>query len=307
MNQMNNTSPGGPVPISVILISLNEEHHIEGVLDNLEGWAQEIFLVDSLSADRTVEIALSRGVHVIQKPFSGFGNQWNFALDQLPISTPWTMKLDPDEQLTPELKQDIHESIQHADSELRGLYLSRRLFFMGKPLPIRQKILRIWRTGTCRFSDVTVNEHPIVEGPTCVVDGDLEHHDSPHLHHWVDKQNQYSTAEARAAYNGHSVSIKPSLIGTALQRRMWIKSHLKYLPLRYFLIYMHCLLVQGAWQAGRVGFIWAHLRSEVYRMRELKLLEMKWLGAAYNASGQHLGEPDPRVPQFDIDGRQISK
>ncbi len=89
------------------MISLNEAHNMEAVLQNLAGWAQEVFLVDSYSADDTIDIALKHGVQVVQRRFRGFGDQWNFALQELPITAPWTMKLDPDERLTDELKASI--------------------------------------------------------------------------------------------------------------------------------------------------------------------------------------------------------
>ena len=83
------------------MIARNEAHNMEAVLDNIAGWAKEVFLVDSYSTDATVDIAVKHGVYVVQRRFRGFGDQWNFALSALPISAPWTMKLDPDERLTP--------------------------------------------------------------------------------------------------------------------------------------------------------------------------------------------------------------
>jgi len=68
----------GPVPVAVVMISLNEDHNTEAVLRNLNGWAQEVFLVDNYSRDDTVDIALRYGVHVVQRRFRGFGDQWNF-------------------------------------------------------------------------------------------------------------------------------------------------------------------------------------------------------------------------------------
>ena len=85
----------GIAPVAVVMISLNEANNMEAVLENLKGWAQEVFLVDSYSQDETVDIALRHGVQVVQRGFHGFGEQWNFALEQLPITAHWTMKLDP--------------------------------------------------------------------------------------------------------------------------------------------------------------------------------------------------------------------
>ena len=278
------------------MISLNETHNMTDVLDNLEGWAQEVFLVDSYSCDDTVDIALARGVHVVQRPFEGFGDQWNFAVGELPVSAPWTMKLDPDERLTPELKASIEKAIAADNHD--ALVMRRRLWFMGKPMSVRQNILRLWRSGTCRFSNVSVNEHPLVEGNEMLVDGDLEHHDSPNLHHWYDKQNHYTTAEAAAANRGDKLSTTPRFFGTGLERRMWLKKIYFYLPFRHHLMRLYCLFFLGAWRAGRVGFIWARLRAEVFRMREYKRLEMTWQKNPYNPPPAKTGQPDSRVPQY---------
>src|SRR5947207_2172765 len=151
-----------PVPIAIVMIALNEAHNMPAVLDNVCGWAQELFLVDSYSTDETVGMALKNGVRVVQRRFRGFGDQWNFAVNALPITAPWTMKLDPDERLTPELKSAIRAAIERDDFD--AMIVHRRLWFMGRSLPIRQKLVRLWRTGTCKFSDVLVNEHPLVNG-----------------------------------------------------------------------------------------------------------------------------------------------
>lgn len=287
----------GPVPVAVVMITLNEAHNMGAVLENLRGWAQEVHVVDSYSHDDTVGIALKHGAKVVQRSFRGFGDQWNFALNKLPTAAPWTMKLDPDERLTPELKAAIRAAIARGDAD--GLMVERRLWFMGRPLPIRQQLVRLWRTGKCQFSDVLVNEHPIVAGRIVAVPGYMEHYDSPNLHHWWEKQNRYSTAEAIAAFRDAPLSAEPKLLGNALERRMWLKAHFRRLPFRYMLIFLHCLLVQGAWRAGRSGFAWSKMRAEVYRMRDVKLEEMYLLGREYELPGVNTGAPDPRVPQCE--------
>src|ERR1700693_6205605 len=129
----------GRVPVAVIMISLNEAHNMEAVLQNLRDWAKEIFLVDSYSSDGTVDIALRHGVNVVQRRFRGFGDQWNFALRELPISAPWTMKLDPDERLSDTLKQEIAAAIIADDVD--GLSFDRRLWFMNRSLPVKHHLV----------------------------------------------------------------------------------------------------------------------------------------------------------------------
>lgn len=286
----------GAAPVAVIMISLNEAHNMQAVLDNLKGWAHEVFLVDSYSADDTVDIALANGVHVVQRKFRGFGDQWNFALEHLPIQAPWVMKLDPDERLTDELKHSIAAAI--AGNAATGLSFSRRLWFMGKPLPIRQEIVRVWKAGHCRFTNVSVNEHPLVNGDVCHVEGDLEHHDSPDLHHWADKQNHYSTAEAVARMN-QALAAPAKLFGSHLERRMWIKKHFDKFPMRFLAVFFFYYFCKGLFRAGWVGYTWSRLRAHVYWMRHIKYQEMVITGrTSISSIPSAKGQPDSRVSQY---------
>lgn len=283
----------GSVPIAVVMISLNEAHNMQAVLENLQGFAAEVFLVDSYSSDETVNIALTHGVHVVQRKFRGFGDQWNFAMRELPISAPWTMKLDPDERLTDELKRSIAGIIETNRAE--AFSLKRRLWFMGRPLPVIQKILRGWKTGTCRFSDVLVNEHPLVDGNPVLARGYLDHHDSPDLHHWVEKQNRYTTAAALIRYQELPFAAPPKLFGTQLERRMWAKKYFFKVPFWPALYYLINLFLVQFWRTGRAGLTWARLRVWTRRLNQDKFVEMQLSGRTIELPPAKTGSPDPRV------------
>jgi len=280
-----------------VMISLNEGHNLDDVCANLKGWAQEVWLVDSYSRDDTVDIALRHGVRVVQRKFRGFGDQWNFAVRDLPIEAPWTMKLDPDERLTDALKRDIEAAIRSGDND--GIVIWRRLWFMGKPLPSRHTLLRLWKTGTCRFTDVSVNEHPIVEGRHATLSSELEHYDSPSLEHWFYKQNRYTTDEAVIRFRKGQLADTPRLFGTPLQRRMWMKKNFFRLPGRYILYFLYLLVFEGAWKAGRVGLIWARLRTDLFRLIDYKTIEMRITGREPPKMMFGPGAPDARVPQYE--------
>ena len=81
-------------------------------------------------------------------------------------------------------------------------------------LPVRQRLVRVWRTGRGRFTDVAVNEYPVVEGRIVHVAGDIEHHDSPDLNRWIEKQNCYTTAEAITASTNSPLADTPSTAGS---------------------------------------------------------------------------------------------
>lgn len=288
--------PPGTAPVAVLMISLNEAHNLEGALRNLHGWAQEVHLVDSFSRDETVNIALRYGVHVVQRRFRGFGDQWNFAVRELPVRAPWTMKLDPDERITDGLKHSIERALPNSNAV--GFSVMRRLWFMGRPLPVKHPLLRLWRTGHCRFSDVSVNEHPLVDGEITQLADELEHHDSPNLEHWLHKQNRYTTEEAILRFRRQPLAAVPRLFGNALERRMWLKKNFFNLPFRYQLLFLHLCFAEGAWRAGRTGLIWAQLRTEVMRLVEYKELEMRIKHEVPGKLIHGAGDPDPRVPQF---------
>lgn len=288
---------GGCAPVAVVMISLNEAHNMEAVLENLSGWAQEVFLVDSYSADDTVDIALRYGVHVVQRRFRGFGDQWNFALRELPIAAPWTMKLDPDERLTESLKHEIQRFVSRQD--ITAFVVPIRLHFMGARLPSVLRTIRIWRTASANFSNVLANEHVLAGGKTASLSEEIKHFDSPSLEHWFNKQNRYSTSEAVIRFEGHDLADRPSLFGSGLQRRMWLKKHFWKVPWRYTILFAHHLLIVGAWRAGRVGWIWSRLRVDVYRMQEYKVFEMQRLGRVPITIPNQSGLPDKRVPRYD--------
>ena len=270
---------------------------MEGVLQNISGWASEVILIDSYSKDATINIALRFGIRVVQKKFRGFGDQWNFALNNLHVNSPWVMKLDPDERLSDTLKMNISNMI--ADDQYDAFSLSRRLWFMGEPLFVSQRLVRGWKAGTCRFSDVSVNEHPIVSGSIKFVAGDLEHHDSPNIDHWLEKQNRYTTSEAIIKFQDMPLSDKQLLFGTKLQRRMWLKNNFYKIPFRYFFLFMYHFFLQGAYRAGKTGYIWSRLRTDVMRLIDYKYTEMKITNKIPTKYVYGSGEQDKRVINYD--------
>jgi glycosyltransferase involved in cell wall biosynthesis len=280
--------------ITVIMLTLNEEYHLPGAIENVKGWAEEIFIVDSCSTDSTVDIALAHGVNIVQRPFTNFGDQWNFALDKLPIKTPWTLKLDPDERLSPELKEEICKLVA-GSPECCGYSMDRRLWFMGRALHVSNEVLRLWRTGKCRFSDVIVNEHPLIDGKVGKIKGILEHYDSQDLHHWLEKQNSYTTMEAIMRVRGDKLAVQPRLFGSPLERRMYLKKIFFLIPFRYRLQWLYEAFVRGAIRDGPIGLAWVHLRVEVMRTVELKANEIRISGRIPPIPANPKNEYDPRV------------
>lgn len=268
----------GKVSLTVIMITLNEEYHIGKAIDNVSDIAENIFIVDSLSYDRTVDIAIEKGASIIQRPFTNFGDQWNFALNNNPFDTDWVMKIDPDERLSKKLKNQIRETIDLKDS-LNAYELKTRLWFMGKPLHVSMNLLRLWKSGMCKFSNVQVNEHALVKGNIGLLDGYLEHHDSRDLHHWMEKQNLYTTREANRFYKSLEFSVPPNFFGTKMERKMFFKKHFFKIPFRYTLQFIYELFFRKAYLSGANGVRWVKSRIKVRKLIELKIKEAKIKGS----------------------------
>ena len=104
--------------LSAILITYNEERDLPQALASLQGVADEIVVVDSGSTDRTCELARQRGARVVLRPFSGFGEQKNFAAAQ--ASHDWVLSLDADEALEPRAAF-LAAGVEDEHARLRGL------------------------------------------------------------------------------------------------------------------------------------------------------------------------------------------
>lgn len=280
--------------VAVVMITLNEERNLPDALASVADFVEEVFIVDSCSTDATVDIALDYGARIVQRRFTDFGDHWNWALQNLPIKSEWTLILAPDERITDGLKSEIR-SVLSANSDLVGYTVRWRLWFMGKPLHVISDVVRLWRTGRGKMSDVIVNENLIVDGPIGRLKGIIEHVDTPTLHHWYEKQNRYSTMEAITIVKGNKLSARPRLFGSRLERRMFLKKYFFRIPLRYQLQWLHELLGRGAWRDGRVGITWARLRVEARRMREIKAREMRQTGFIPDIPRAAAGDFDVRV------------
>ena len=112
------------IPVSVLIPAKNEELNLPACLKSVAR-ADEVFVVDSHSSDRSVEIAESYGAKVVQFDFNGrWPKKKNWSLENLPFNNDWVLIVDCDERITPELWEEIAAAIQ--DKKYEGYYLNRR-------------------------------------------------------------------------------------------------------------------------------------------------------------------------------------
>lgn len=266
--------------LSVIILTHNEERHIKRCVERALRFAEKVFVVDSFSTDKTCELAEEYGAIVLKNKYVNQAQQFQWALDNCDIKTDWTMRLDADEYLSPELEKELMEQLPTMDKKITGLYLPLDVIFMEKKLshgrlkPVT--ILRVWRTGKVYMEQRWMDERCVLtEGEAITMKGKFIDHNLNGLTFWTQKHNGYSNREVIVYYS--------DLLGLSgsdenLGSRNSKKSKYYSLPtfLRagiYFFVRYICM---GGFLDGKAGFMWATLQAYWYRfLVDSKLHEIK--------------------------------
>lgn len=186
---------GEKLPLSISIISCNEEASIRRCLASAAGLAAEIVLVDSGSTDRTCEIAREFGARVQHQDWLGHRDQKNVALSL--CTQPWVLALDCDEELSPELRDSILSFFSEGgDQRFSGAWMARKVFFLGRWIthgdwyPDRK--LRLFRREQARWGGSPEHDKIELNGETTVLSGDLLHYSFKDMRHYIAKINVYS-------------------------------------------------------------------------------------------------------------------
>lgn len=186
--------------LTVVILTRDEERHIERAIASVTSIADRCYVVDSGSSDRTNELAQAAGARVLENPWFNHAAQFNWALSQLPVDTQWVLRLDADEIVTEELAAEIRERLGGVAPDVAGIEVSRRMCFLGRPIrwggvfPIR--LVRLLRHGCGEVEDRWMDEHIVVDGPTVGFRGEIIDDNRNPLTWWIAKHNSYSSREA---------------------------------------------------------------------------------------------------------------
>jgi glycosyltransferase involved in cell wall biosynthesis len=185
--------------LTVVILTKNEERHISRAIESVADIADRVFVIDSGSTDRTVDIAREVSAEVLSNPWVNYATQFNWALDHLPADTEWVLRLDADEVVTDRLAAEIKETLAVIPGAVAGVYMSRRMNFLGRRIewgglfPIR--ILRLFRHGKGHCENRWMDEHILVEGETIDLQGDIIDDNLNSLNWWTEKHNAYASRE----------------------------------------------------------------------------------------------------------------
>lgn len=274
--------------ISLVILTKNEEIHIDRCLKSALRITSNVFVVDSFSVDKTVEFAKAYTDNIYQGDFKSFSEKLNWAILNLPITTPWTFRLDADEILTEELILNIREVLNSLPEEVTGIYLRRQLWFLNKWMkhgdmyPISH--MRIWRTGYVSCEKRELDEHMILkQGISIKVDLDIIDNPKTSINTWIQKHNGYSDLEAKNIFNFkylNDSSIKAKLFSKKQEEtKRFIKDKIyNKMPLfiRPFIYFFYRYIFKFGFLDGKEGFIWNILHGFWYRfLIDIKVYELR--------------------------------
>ncbi len=275
------------VPVSVIILTFNEEKNIRECLDSVIGFTEDIHVVDSGSTDETLKILSSYPVQVVSHPFENYSRQRNWAICSLPIKTQWILNMDADHRLTPEFKADVDEWFRKGIPEnINGFMASRKTMFMGKWIrygghyPTYHAVM--FRKGKGYCEEKLYDQHFKVEGDSLKVKGDIIDLITDSLSTFTQRHDKWSTLEAGEQFRGRdhlsTGTIDGKLSGDPIQQRRYIKNIYERFPLfvRPVIYFLVRYFLRLGFLDGKRGLIFHFLQCFWFRfLIDAKIYELK--------------------------------
>jgi glycosyltransferase involved in cell wall biosynthesis len=266
--------------VSVLILTLNEEPNIADCIDSCR-WSDDIVVLDSLSQDRTREIALAKGARVVERAFDNYAAQRNAGLSAVTYKHPWVLMVDADERVPRDLADEIAARVAAAPPNQAMFRLRRKDFFLGQWLR-RASGYPTWfgrlvRLGRCRVTR-DVNEEYITDGQIGYLESHFHHYPfSKGVGYWFERHNRYSTMEAQA-----SVALRDEPVGSLalfsfdpIARRRALKRLLYRVPLRPAIVFLYLYVIRLGVLDGRAGYYFSRMRAAYELFIDVKVLETK--------------------------------
>ncbi|MHB8156632.1 MAG: glycosyltransferase family 2 protein [Desulfocucumaceae bacterium] len=266
---------GQKTKITALVLSYNEERHIEDCLKSLN-LCDEIFVVDSGSTDRTVDIAKRYTEKIINHPFEGFARQRKWALTQLQIKNEWIMFLDCDERVTAELSEEIIGKMANGP-ESNGYYIHFKQYFFGRLLKHGETSfynLRLVKKDKIFMEDNDIHENLQVNGKTKFLKNSIVHISRETIGEAIEKVNNYSTLEAYRMYRTGQEIYTTTRKSYSLKNQL-LKHLFKYLPAKPLAKFTYDYFIKLGFMDGYEGFAWALCQGLYVFLAYFKLWELK--------------------------------
>ena len=291
--------------LATIILTFNEEQHIARSIKSAKHISKNIYIVDSFSTDKTIEIAKSFNVNIVQNKFINYSKQYKWALDNLKIDSTWIMRLDADEYLEDDLINEIKKKLPSISKSVVGINFKRKHIFMNKWIRFGGRypliLLRLWRNGFGMIEDRWMDEHIIVKGgETITFKNNFVDHNLNDLAFFKKKHSKYAIREAIDVLIDKLslINVTNKLDRKSTSLNAYIKRFIKEKfynklpshigPIFYF-IYRYFILL--GFLDGRAGFHYHYLQGFWYRnLVSKKVLEFEKKISHLKIKGEILSE-----------------
>jgi len=261
--------------ISVLVLTIDEAVNLKRCLESTP-WRDDVHVLDSGSADGTVDLAKSLGAHVHYRRFTTYSEQRNAGL-ALPFKHSWLLMLDADEQVTLELAGEIEDFIETAPATYSMAIMRRKDMFLDRWLRRSSGypswFPRLFRVGSVRV-ERAINEEYVADGERHKLRGHLVHYPmAKGLDYWFERHNRYSRMEAEVLAKerlGRPIRFSHLYDSDPLLRRAATKRIAYSLPARPFLMFLYLYILRGGFLDGRPGYIFATMRLAYELMIDAK-------------------------------------
>ena len=270
----------GTIPVSVMVITKNEELDLPKCLRSLEPF-DEVFVVDSNSTDRTQEIARDMGAHVVPFEWNGrYPKKRQWALENLELKHDWVLMVDADEEVPPALAKEIHQTLAPG-SRHAGYFVALDYFFLGRRLRrgFRYYKLALFdrhRSRYLQYDDLEAGKfdqeghyQPSVDGSVGRLRSRMVHKDRSSLYEYFDRHNRYSDWEAVLRSKGGITQEAEANVGA----RYLLKRIFNRMPAKGLVAFLDAYVLRAGFLDGRVGFHMAMARAFYYWQIGLKTKE----------------------------------
>jgi glycosyltransferase involved in cell wall biosynthesis len=266
------------MPISILILSLNEEVNLAACLDSCS-WCDDVVVLDSFSNDGTQDIAAAGGARFLQRRFDNYAAQRNAGLTEVSYKHPWVLMLDADERIPADLAEEMQRAVAAADPGTALFRMRRKDFFMGRWLR-RSSGYPTWFGRLVRLGRVRVereiNEEYLADGKVLHLKSHLFHYPfNKGVASWYERHNRYSSMEALAKVQSRSTipSFKAAFSRDPIERRRALKLLLYRVPMRPAIVFAYLYFIRLGLLDGRAGLAFSRMRASYELFIDLKVLE----------------------------------
>jgi len=252
--------------VSILILTLNEETNLSECIDSC-AWSDDIVVFDSISTDRTQEVARARGARVIERRFDNYAAQRNAALTSVAYVHPWVLMVDADERVPEDLAAEMQSRVAAADPGMVMFRMRRMDFFLSRWLK-RSSGYPTWfgrlvRVGYVRV-EREVNEEFVPDGAVGRLTAHLHHYPfNKGIAFWYERHNRYSSMEAleKIRSRDERISLSGLFASDPSVRRRTLKQIGYRMPLRPLMMFLYFYVVRLGILDGRAGCYFSLMRA----------------------------------------------